>query len=158
MRTARAKGLAERRVVLLHGFVTRCCRWSRSPGCRFSRLLGGAVVIETVFALPGFGRYGVDAIFIRDYPVVQAVVLMTAVIVVLTNLLTDLLYGVLDPRIGSLTMAASTSPAAAAKDSRGERSAGDRFCVLLGAMLQTRLSASHYFCCWRSCCARCSRR
>ena len=57
------------------------------------------MVIETVFALPGFGRYGVDAIFIRDYPVVQAVVLVTAVIVVLTNLFTDLLYGVLDPRI-----------------------------------------------------------
>ncbi len=99
VRTARAKGLAERRVVLLHGLRNAMLPVVTVAGLQVSRLLGGAVVIETVFALPGFGRYGVDAIFIRDYPVVQAVVLVTAVIVVLTNLFTDLLYGVLDPRI-----------------------------------------------------------
>ena len=99
VRTARAKGLAERRVVLQHGLRNAMLPVVTVAGLQVSRLLGGAVVIETVFALPGFGRYGVDAIFIRDYPVVQAVVLVTAVIVVLTNLFTDLLYGVLDPRI-----------------------------------------------------------
>ena len=99
VRTAQAKGLAERRIVLLHGLRNAMLPVVTVAGLQVSRLLGGAVVIETVFALPGFGRYGVDAIFIRDYPVVQAVVLVTAVIVVLTNLFTDLLYGVLDPRI-----------------------------------------------------------
>lgn len=99
VQTARAKGLTERRVVILHGLRNAMLPVVTVAGLQVSRLLGGAVVIETVFALPGFGRYGVDAIFIRDYPVVQAVVLVTAVIVVLTNLLTDLLYGVLDPRI-----------------------------------------------------------
>jgi peptide/nickel transport system permease protein len=99
VRTARAKGLAERRVVLGHGLRNALLPVVTVAGLQVSRLLGGAVVIETVFALPGFGRYGVDAIFIRDYPVVQAAVLVTAVIVVLTNLFTDLLYGVLDPRI-----------------------------------------------------------
>ncbi len=99
VRTARAKGLAERKVVLLHALRNALLPVVTVAGLQVSRLLGGAVVIETVFALPGFGRYGVDAIFIRDYPVVQAVVLVTAVIVVLTNLFTDLLYGVLDPRI-----------------------------------------------------------
>ena len=99
VRTARAKGLAERRVVLQHGLRNALLPVVTVAGLQVSRLLGGAVVIETVFAMPGFGRYGVDAIFIRDYPVVQAVVLVTAVIVVLTTLLTDLLYAVLDPRI-----------------------------------------------------------
>jgi peptide/nickel transport system permease protein len=99
VRTARAKGLGERRVVLLHALRNAMLPVVTVAGLQVSRLLGGAVIIETVFALPGFGRYGVDAIFIRDYPVVQAVVLVTAVIVVLTNLFTDLLYGVLDPRI-----------------------------------------------------------
>jgi peptide/nickel transport system permease protein len=99
VRTARAKGLGERRVVLVHALRNAMLPVVTVAGLQVSRLLGGAVVIETVFALPGFGRYGVDAIFIRDYPVVQAVVLVTAIIVVLTNLLTDLLYGVLDPRI-----------------------------------------------------------
>jgi peptide/nickel transport system permease protein len=99
VRTARAKGLGERQVVLLHALRNALLPVVTVAGLQVSRLLGGAVVIETVFALPGFGRYGVDAIFIRDYPVVQAVVLVTAIIVVFTNLLTDLLYGVLDPRI-----------------------------------------------------------
>jgi peptide/nickel transport system permease protein len=99
IRTARAKGLAERRVVLLHGLRNALLPVVTILGLQVSRLLGGSVIIESVFAIPGFARYGVDAIFIRDYPVVQAVVLVTAIIVVLANLLTDLLYGILDPRI-----------------------------------------------------------
>ena len=99
IRTARAKGLAERRVVLLHGLRNALLPVVTILGLQVSRLLGGSVIIESVFAIPGFARYGVDAIFIRDYPVVQAVVLVTAIIVVFANLLTDLLYGILDPRI-----------------------------------------------------------
>jgi peptide/nickel transport system permease protein len=99
VRTARAKGLAERRVVLSHGLRNALLPVVTVMGLQVSRLLGGSVVVETVFAMPGFGRYGVDAIFIRDYPVVQVVVLATALIVVLANLITDLLYAALDPRI-----------------------------------------------------------
>jgi peptide/nickel transport system permease protein len=99
VRTARAKGLGERQAVLLHALRNALLPVVTVAGLQVSRLLGGAVVIEQVFAMPGMGRYGVDSIFTRDYPVVQAVVLVTAVIVVLTNLCTDLLYGVLDPRI-----------------------------------------------------------
>lgn len=99
VRTARAKGLAERRVVLQHALRNALLPVVTVLGLQVSRLLGGSVVVETVFAMPGFGRYGVDAIFIRDYPVVQVVVLATALIVVFSNLVTDLLYAVLDPRI-----------------------------------------------------------
>ncbi len=99
VRTARAKGLGERRVVLMHGLRNALLPVVTVMGLQVSRLLGGSVVVESVFAMPGFGRYGVDAIFIRDYPVVQVVVLATALIVVLSNLLTDLLYAALDPRI-----------------------------------------------------------
>lgn len=99
VRTARAKGLGERRVVLTHGLRNALLPVVTVIGLQVSRLLGGSVVVETVFAMPGLGRYGVDAIFIRDYPVVQVVVLVTALIVVFSNLITDLLYAVLDPRI-----------------------------------------------------------
>jgi peptide/nickel transport system permease protein len=99
VRTARAKGLTERTVVLSHGLRNALLPVVTVMGLQVSRLLGGSVVVETVFAMPGFGRYGVDAIFIRDYPVVQVVVLATALIVVFSNLITDLLYAVLDPRI-----------------------------------------------------------
>lgn len=99
VRTARAKGLPERRVLLSHGLRNALLPVVTVMGLQVSRLLGGSVVVETVFAMPGFGRYGVDAIFIRDYPVVQVVVLATALIVVFSNLVTDLLYAVLDPRI-----------------------------------------------------------
>jgi peptide/nickel transport system permease protein len=99
VRTARAKGLTERRVVLFHGLRNALLPVVTVMGLQVSRLLGGSVVVETVFAMPGLGRYGVDAIFIRDYPVVQIVVLVTALIVVFSNLVTDLLYAALDPRI-----------------------------------------------------------
>lgn len=99
VRTARAKGLRERTVVLRHGLRNALLPVVTVLGLQVSRLLGGSVVVETVFAMPGFGRYGVDAIFIRDYPVVQVVALATALIVVLSNLITDLLYAALDPRI-----------------------------------------------------------
>jgi ABC-type dipeptide/oligopeptide/nickel transport system permease component len=99
VRTARAKGLAERRVVILHALRNALLPVVTIIGIQVSAVLGGSVITETVFAMPGLGRYAVDAIFIRDYPVVQAVVLVTALLVVTANLVTDLLYAVLDPRI-----------------------------------------------------------
>jgi peptide/nickel transport system permease protein len=99
VRTARAKGLDERRVILLHALRNALLPVLTVMGLQVGRILGGSVVVETVFAIPGLGRYGVSAIFGHDYPVVQATVLMAAVAVVLANLATDLLYGVLDPRI-----------------------------------------------------------
>jgi peptide/nickel transport system permease protein len=68
-------------------------------GLMLGRLLGGAVVTETIFAIPGIGRTIVDAIFSRDFPIVQGTILMMALVVLLLNLIVDLLYGLLDPRI-----------------------------------------------------------
>lgn len=99
VRTARAKGLSERAATLKHGLRNALLPVVTVVGIQVSALLGGSVVTETVFAMPGMGRDAVDAIFIRDYPVVQAVVLVTALVVVLANLLTDLSYAFLDPRI-----------------------------------------------------------
>ena len=99
VRTARAKGLNERKVIAGHALRNAMLPVVTVVGIQVSALLGGSVVVETVFAMPGLGRYAVDAIFIRDYPVVQAVVLVTALIVVLSSLMTDLSYALLDPRI-----------------------------------------------------------
>ncbi len=99
VRTARAKGLNERKVIVGHALRNAMLPVVTVVGIQVSALLGGSVVVETVFAMPGLGRYAVDAIFIRDYPVVQAVVLVTALIVVLSSLMTDLSYALLDPRI-----------------------------------------------------------
>ncbi|MDB5818874.1 MAG: binding--dependent transport system inner rane component family protein [Rhizobacter sp.] len=99
VRTARAKGLPRRQVVWGHAL-----RNARIPivtllGIQLGQLLGGVVVTETVFSWPGIGKLTVDAIFARDYPVVQGAVLLTAAIFVLINLATDLIYTVLDPRV-----------------------------------------------------------
>ena len=99
VRTARAKGLNERKVIVGHALRNAMLPVVTVVGIQVSALLGGSVVVETVFAMPGLGRYAVDAIFIRDYPVVQAVVLVTALVVVLSSLMTDLSYALLDPRI-----------------------------------------------------------
>lgn len=99
VRTARAKGLPLRSVVWRHAF-----RNARIPivtllGIQVGQLLGGVVVTETVFSWPGIGKLTVDAIFARDYPVIQGAVLLTATLFVLVNLATDVVYAVLDPRI-----------------------------------------------------------
>jgi len=99
IRTARAKGVSEPPVVWKHALKNASIPIVTIVGIELGTLLGGSVITETIFAWPGVGRLSVQAIFNRDYPVVQAVVLVTAVIVVLTTLLTDLLYAVLDPRI-----------------------------------------------------------
>jgi ABC-type dipeptide/oligopeptide/nickel transport system permease component len=97
--TARAKGLAERGVILRHALKNAAVPVVTLIGLQFGTLLGGAVVTETIFAWPGVGRLAVQSIFVRDYPVVQAGVLVLALSFVALNLLVDLLYGALDPRI-----------------------------------------------------------
>ncbi len=99
VRTARAKGLAERKVVWRHALANTAIPLVTLIGIQLGQLLGGVVVTETVFAWPGIGKLTVDAIFARDYPVVQGANLATATLFVLLNLLTDLAYTFLDPRI-----------------------------------------------------------
>lgn len=99
IRTARAKGLTEGRVVGRHAAFNALLPIITVVGLQLGTLFSGAVVTETVFAIPGIGRLLVDAILGRDYPVVQAVVLFTTFAVVFANLLVDLLYGLLDPRL-----------------------------------------------------------
>jgi ABC-type dipeptide/oligopeptide/nickel transport system permease component len=97
--TARAKGLSEWSVVLGHTLKNAAVPIITLIGLQFGTLLGGAVVTETIFAWPGVGRLAVQSVFVRDYPVVQAGVFVLALTFVAINLLVDLLYGVLDPRI-----------------------------------------------------------
>lgn len=99
IRTARAKGAEERRVIFGHAFRNAMLPVLTIVGLQFGALLGGAVVIEQIFSLPGMGRLGLDAIFIRDFPVVQGVVLVITLSFLLVNLAVDLLYAILDPRI-----------------------------------------------------------
>jgi ABC-type dipeptide/oligopeptide/nickel transport system permease component len=99
IRTARAKGLTEWVVVNAHAVRNALIPVVTVVGLQLGYLLGGAVVTETVFSWPGIGRLIVQAIAARDFPVVQAAVLLLAVTFVGINLLTDMLYAVLDPRI-----------------------------------------------------------
>jgi peptide/nickel transport system permease protein len=99
VRTARAKGVAERAVVLRHALRNAMIPVLTVFGLEFGYNLGGAVLTETVFSLPGVGRLIVEAIFARDYPVVQGALLVVATTFVLVNLLTDLAYALVDPRI-----------------------------------------------------------
>jgi ABC-type dipeptide/oligopeptide/nickel transport system permease component len=97
--TARAKGLGEGTVILAHALKNAAVPIVTLIALQFGTLLGGAVVTETIFAWPGVGRLAVQSIFVRDYPVVQASVFVLALTFVAINLMVDLLYGVLDPRI-----------------------------------------------------------
>jgi ABC-type dipeptide/oligopeptide/nickel transport system permease component len=99
VRTARAKGLVERAVVYGHALRNALLPIVTVVGHQFGTLLGGAVLTETVFGWPGMGQLLVDALFARDYPVVQGVVLTFSALFILVNLAVDLLYGVIDPRI-----------------------------------------------------------
>lgn len=99
VRTAFAKGLAPRRVLLGHALKAASLPVVTIIGVGFALLIGGAVVTESVFAVPGLGRLTVDAIVRRDYPVIQGVVLVVSGVYVLLNLAIDLAYVVLDPRI-----------------------------------------------------------
>jgi peptide/nickel transport system permease protein len=99
VRTAKAKGVGSRGVLFVHGLKNAAVPIVTVIGIGIALLIGGAVVTESVFAIPGLGRLVVDAILRRDYPVIQGVVLLFSFVYVLLNLLIDLLYTVLDPRI-----------------------------------------------------------
>ncbi len=99
IRTAEAKGLRPRAVIGRHALRNSLIVVITIVGLQLGALISGAVVTERIFALPGFGKLTVDAVFQRDYPVIQAVVLVTATAYIVINLLVDLLYSVIDPRI-----------------------------------------------------------
>ena len=99
VRTARAKGLAARAVMLKHVLRNAALPVVTVVGLDFGRMLGGAVVVETIFAWPGMGRLAVQAVLGRDFPVVQGAVIMGAAIFLSVNVIIDLLYGFVDPRL-----------------------------------------------------------
>lgn len=99
VRTARSKGLNSLQVVVRHGLRNASIPVVTYLGTVFGSLLEGVVITEIVFAWPGIGRLTVEAISQRDYPMIQAVVLMAGTVYLLTNLVVDMLYGILDPRI-----------------------------------------------------------
>jgi peptide/nickel transport system permease protein len=99
IRTAEAKGLPSSAVIGRHALRNSLIVVITIVGLQLGALISGAVVTERIFALPGFGKLTVDAVFQRDYPVIQAVVLVTATAYIVINLLVDLLYSVIDPRI-----------------------------------------------------------
>jgi peptide/nickel transport system permease protein len=99
VRTARAKGLRERTVVVRHALRTTLLPLVTTIGIQFGALLGGAVVVESVFAYPGIGRLVVRSILNRDYPVVQATLMFVVCIFLITNIIVDLSYAYLDPSV-----------------------------------------------------------
>jgi peptide/nickel transport system permease protein len=99
VRTARAKGLPSGRVLLSYGLRNSLIVVVTIVGLQFGGLITGAVVTERVFALPGFGKLILDSVFTRDYPVIQAVVLITTTAYVVINLGVDVLYSIINPRI-----------------------------------------------------------
>ncbi len=99
VRTARAKGLAERAVLVRHALANAAVPIVTVIGIGIALLIGGVVVTETVFAIPGLGQLTVDAVLSRDFPVIQGVILLFSVVYVLINLLIDMSYVLLDPRI-----------------------------------------------------------
>jgi len=99
VRTARAKGLGEWSILWRHSLRNALLPVVTLVGLQVGAILGGSVIVETVFSWPGIGRLTVEAIQSRDYPVVQGCVLLIATLYVGVNLLTDLVYGLIDPRI-----------------------------------------------------------
>jgi dipeptide transport system permease protein len=99
MRTARAKGLSPARIVFVHALRNALVPVITVIGLLVGTLLGGAVLTETIFSWPGIGKWLIDAISRRDYPVVQGGILITATLVIVVNLLVDLTYGLVNPRI-----------------------------------------------------------
>ncbi len=99
IRTARAKGLGEKKVILIHALKNALLPIVTVVGLQMGHLLGGAIVVETVFARQGVGKLLMDAILARDYPQVQATVLIFACGVIFVNVIVDITYRLLDPRI-----------------------------------------------------------
>jgi peptide/nickel transport system permease protein len=99
VRTARAKGLVERRILLRHVLPNAAIPIVTIVGLQMASLLGGVIIVEIIFAWPGLGRLALDAVIRRDYPMVQGAVLLVALSSAFINLLVDLLYAYLDPRV-----------------------------------------------------------
>ena len=99
IRTSRSRGIANNKIVFVHALRNALIPVLTAIGLRFGHLLAGAALVETVFSIPGLGRFMVDGISNRDYPVVQSTVLIFAVTVVVVNTIVDLLYGLADPRV-----------------------------------------------------------
>jgi len=99
MRTARAKGLKERIVIFRHGLKNSLIVPITGLGFGLANILSGSVIIETVFNIPGVGRLSVNAVFSKDFSIVMAVVLSSAIMIVVANLLVDISYGWIDPSV-----------------------------------------------------------
>jgi len=99
IRTGRSKGLSERNVTWGHGLRNAMIPVVTMTGLQFGFLLGGSVVIETVFSWPGLGKLLIDSVAYRDYPVIQAEMMIFALEFIVINLIVDLLYGILNPQI-----------------------------------------------------------
>ncbi len=99
IRTARAKGLRSRALLVRHALRNTMIPLSTVLGMRFAGMLGGAVIVETIFSWPGIGKLVVDAIFDRDYPMIQGFVIFMGTVFLLINLIVDVGYGLIDPRI-----------------------------------------------------------
>jgi ABC-type dipeptide/oligopeptide/nickel transport system permease component len=101
VRTARAKGLADRIVIWRHAFKNTLVPLLTSTGIILGGLISNTFVVESIFNIPGLGRIAIDSIFARDYPVAMAIVLLFTAFFVTINLVVDILYAVIDPRIRS---------------------------------------------------------
>ena len=99
VRTARAKGLPPRRVVGLHALRNALIPVVTTIGLQIGVMMAGAILTETIYSWPGLGKWMIDAISRRDYPVVQAGLLLIALIIMTVNLIVDMLYGLINPRI-----------------------------------------------------------
>ena len=99
IRTARAKGLSERRVVYRHALRAAITPIVTQFGIDLATVLGGAIITETIFGLPGLGQNVVNAIGREDLPVIQGIVLVAAAFIVVANIIVDVLYAVIDPRV-----------------------------------------------------------
>jgi peptide/nickel transport system permease protein len=99
VKVARAKGLRERSVIFVHTFRNALIPVVTVMGIAFALLMSGTVIVENVFAIKGLGRVLIQSILNRDYPVVQGAILVVSILLVFTNLIVDVLYTVIDPRI-----------------------------------------------------------
>ena len=101
IKAARARGISERRLLFKHAFKNACLPVITILGLQLPGLIGGSFVIEFIFAWPGMGKLGVDSVFARDYPVLMGILLFSSLLIILGNLLSDMLYAKVDPRIVS---------------------------------------------------------
>jgi peptide/nickel transport system permease protein len=99
IRTAWAKGLKEELVIVRHGLKNGLITVVTMAGVQLAMIIGGSVIVETVFNIPGMGRLAVSAVLNQDYPYVQGIILIVAAVVTTVNLLVDITYGWLDPRV-----------------------------------------------------------